>query len=35
MGGDAVANYDNVADFEDGERMVQQALDTSGGSTSS
>ena len=30
MGSDAVANYDNVADFEAGDRMVQQALDTFG-----
>ena len=28
MGSDAAANYDNVADFESGNRMVQQALDT-------
>ncbi len=27
MGGDALANYDNVADFAAGDRMVQQALD--------
>jgi NAD(P)-dependent dehydrogenase (short-subunit alcohol dehydrogenase family) len=26
-GGDAIANYDNVADFQAGNRMVQQALD--------
>jgi 3-oxoacyl-[acyl-carrier protein] reductase len=30
MGGDAVANYDNVADFAAGDRMVQQAMDTFG-----
>jgi NAD(P)-dependent dehydrogenase (short-subunit alcohol dehydrogenase family) len=30
MGGDAAANYDNVSDFEAGNRMVQQALDTFG-----
>ena len=30
MGSDGVANYDNVADFEAGNRMVQQALDTFG-----
>jgi len=30
MGGDAVANYDNVASMEGGERMVKQALDTFG-----
>ena len=30
MGSDAVANYDNVADFEAGNRMVQQALDSFG-----
>ena len=30
MGSDAVANYDNVSDFEAGNRMVQQALDTFG-----
>lgn len=30
MGSDAVANYDNVADFEAGNRMVQQALDAFG-----
>src|SRR5439155_13274814 len=30
MGSDAAANYDNVADFEAGNRMVQQALDTFG-----
>jgi NAD(P)-dependent dehydrogenase (short-subunit alcohol dehydrogenase family) len=30
MGSDAVANYDNVADFESGNRMVQQALDNFG-----
>jgi 3-oxoacyl-[acyl-carrier protein] reductase len=29
-GGDAVANYDNVADMEGGERMVKQALDSFG-----
>ena len=28
MGSDAVANYDNVADFASGDRMVQQAMDT-------
>jgi len=27
MGSDAIANYDNVADFEAGNRMVQQAMD--------
>ncbi len=30
LGSDAAANYDNVADFESGNRMVQQALDTFG-----
>jgi NAD(P)-dependent dehydrogenase (short-subunit alcohol dehydrogenase family) len=30
LGSDAVANYDNVADFEAGNRMVQQALDSFG-----
>ncbi len=30
MGGDAVANYDNVASFDAGNRMVQQALDSFG-----
>jgi NAD(P)-dependent dehydrogenase (short-subunit alcohol dehydrogenase family) len=30
MGSDAAANYDNVADFESGNRMVQQAMDTFG-----
>jgi NAD(P)-dependent dehydrogenase (short-subunit alcohol dehydrogenase family) len=30
MGSDAVANYDNVADFASGDRMVQQALDSFG-----
>ena len=30
MGGDAVANYDNVASMEGGERMVKTALDTFG-----
>jgi len=30
MGGDAVANYDNVADFASGDRMVQQALSAFG-----
>ncbi|MCC6381235.1 MAG: SDR family NAD(P)-dependent oxidoreductase [Dehalococcoidia bacterium] len=30
MGGDAAANYDNVADMEGGERMVKLALDTFG-----
>ena len=30
LGSDAAANYDNVADFEAGNRMVQQALDTFG-----
>ena len=29
-GGDAVANYDSVADMDAGERMVQQALDAFG-----
>ncbi|MYE02608.1 MAG: SDR family NAD(P)-dependent oxidoreductase, partial [Alphaproteobacteria bacterium] len=29
-GGDAVANYDSVADMAAGERMVQQALDSFG-----
>jgi len=28
MGSDAIANYDNVASMEGGERMVKQALDT-------
>ncbi len=27
MGSDAIANYDNVAEFEAGNRMVQQAMD--------
>jgi NAD(P)-dependent dehydrogenase (short-subunit alcohol dehydrogenase family) len=31
MGGDAVANGDDVADFEGAHRMVQQAIDTFGG----
>jgi NAD(P)-dependent dehydrogenase (short-subunit alcohol dehydrogenase family) len=30
LGSDAVANYDNVADFAAGDRMVQQALDKFG-----
>ncbi|HYM16147.1 MAG TPA: SDR family NAD(P)-dependent oxidoreductase [Dehalococcoidia bacterium] len=30
LGSDAVANYDNVADFEAGNRMVQQAMDSFG-----
>jgi 3-oxoacyl-[acyl-carrier protein] reductase len=30
MGSDAVANYDNVAEFETGNRLVQQALDKFG-----
>ena len=30
LGSDGVANYDNVADFEAGNRMVQQALDSFG-----
>ena len=30
MGSDGAANYDNVADFAAGDRMVQQALDTFG-----
>jgi NAD(P)-dependent dehydrogenase (short-subunit alcohol dehydrogenase family) len=30
MGGDAAANYGNVANFADGEAMVKQALDTFG-----
>jgi len=30
LGSDAAANYDNVADFESGNRMVQQAMDTFG-----
>jgi NAD(P)-dependent dehydrogenase (short-subunit alcohol dehydrogenase family) len=30
LGSDAVANYDNVASMEGGERMVKQALDTWG-----
>ena len=30
LGSDAVANYDNVADFASGDRMVQQAMDTFG-----
>jgi 3-oxoacyl-[acyl-carrier protein] reductase len=29
-GGEAAANYGNVADFAEGEKMVQQALDTFG-----
>lgn len=31
MGGEAVANGDDVADFEGARRMVQQAIDTFGG----
>ncbi len=30
MGGEAVANHDNVADWEGGQRLVQTALDTFG-----
>ncbi len=30
LGSDAVANYDNVAEFETGNRLVQQALDSFG-----
>ena len=30
LGSDAVANYDNVAEFETGNRLVQQALDKFG-----
>ena len=30
MGSDAVANYDNVAEFETGNQLVQQALDKFG-----
>ena len=30
MGGDAIANYDNVADWEGGQRMVNMAVDTFG-----
>ena len=30
LGGDAAANYDNVASMDGGERMVKQALDTFG-----
>ncbi|HZP57038.1 MAG TPA: SDR family NAD(P)-dependent oxidoreductase [Dehalococcoidia bacterium] len=30
LGSDAVANYDNVADFAAGDRMVQQAMDSFG-----
>jgi 3-oxoacyl-[acyl-carrier protein] reductase len=30
LGSDAVANYDNVVDFEAGNRMVQQAIDSFG-----
>ena len=30
LGSDAIANYDNVASMEGGERMVKQALDTFG-----
>ena len=30
MGGEAVANHDNVADWEGGKRLVQTALDTFG-----
>src|SRR5690606_15639431 len=29
-GGEAVANYDSVAEFENGQKMVQQALDAFG-----
>ncbi len=29
-GGEAVANYDSVSEFENGQKMVQQALDTFG-----
>jgi NADP-dependent 3-hydroxy acid dehydrogenase YdfG len=29
-GGEAAANYGNVADFNEGEKMVQQAIDTFG-----
>jgi NAD(P)-dependent dehydrogenase (short-subunit alcohol dehydrogenase family) len=30
QGGEAVANYDSVAEFDNGQKMVQQALDTFG-----
>ncbi len=30
LGSDGAANYDNVAEFESGNRMVQQAMDTFG-----
>jgi NAD(P)-dependent dehydrogenase (short-subunit alcohol dehydrogenase family) len=30
MGGEAVANHDNVAEWEGGQRLVQTALDTFG-----
>ena len=30
LGGEAVANYDNVADFAQAERLVRQAIDTFG-----
>jgi NAD(P)-dependent dehydrogenase (short-subunit alcohol dehydrogenase family) len=30
MGSDAAANYDNIADFTSGDRLVQQAMDTFG-----
>ncbi len=30
MGGEAVANHDNVADWEGGQRLIQTALDTFG-----
>jgi NAD(P)-dependent dehydrogenase (short-subunit alcohol dehydrogenase family) len=31
MGGEAVANYDDVSDFDGAKRMVQQAIDSFGG----